>query len=75
MDAQTFQIIKKKPQMATQGAVVLGAGALLVGFEDCLFNPSTADACVSHASGMVEKFQAVGDHLIAWATAIMQAAF
>jgi hypothetical protein len=69
------EIVKKKPRFGKHGGAVLAGGGLLYGFDDCLFNLNTVDACVAHASGMVGKFQAVGDHLIVWATAIFRAVF
>lgn len=61
--------------MAIGGSIILGVGALLQGFGDCLFDESKAGACVAHAEGMVDKFQAVGDHFLRWAEAILRAAF
>lgn len=53
----------------------LSLGALGVGFEDCLFDLKTVDACVAHASGLIGTFQSIGMHLIQWAIAIFKAAF
>lgn len=49
--------------------------AFASGFGVCLFNLETVDACVEVANGWVDIFRAMGDHLIAWATALVQAAF
>ncbi len=45
------------------------------GFGVCLFNLDTVDACVAVANSWVGVFKAMGDHLIAWAFALVKAAF
>lgn len=45
------------------------------GFGVCLFNLETVDACVAVADSWVGVFRQMGDHLIAWAIAISEAAF
>jgi len=45
------------------------------GFGVCLFNLDTVNECVDVANSWVGVFQAMGDHLIAWAFAIVHAAF
>jgi hypothetical protein len=45
------------------------------GFGVCLFNLDTVDACVAVANNWVGIFQSVGDHIIAWAFALINAAF
>ena len=49
--------------------------AFAMGFDDCLFAVDKAEACVAHAKSWVDKFQAVGDHIIAWMIAIVKAVF
>jgi hypothetical protein len=48
--------------------------AFASGFGVCLFNLNTVDACVDVANTWVDVFHAMGDHLIAWAFAIFNAA-
>jgi hypothetical protein len=43
------------------------------GFSVCLFNLDTVDSCVALANSWVGVFKAMGDHIIAWAVAIMHA--
>ena len=45
------------------------------GFSVCLFNLDTVDSCVALANSWVVVFKAMGDHIIAWAVAILHAAF
>ncbi len=45
--------------------------AFASGFGVCVFNLDTVGACVNVAQGWVSKFQMMGNHLIAWAIAIM----
>ncbi|MBY0407396.1 MAG: hypothetical protein K2Q01_06865 [Rickettsiales bacterium] len=45
------------------------------GFGVCLFNLDTVDACVDVANSWVGVFKGMGDHLIAWAFALVDAAF
>ncbi len=59
--------------MASGG--VISVGALTYGFGDCAFDADKAESCVAHAAGLLDKFQAVGDHLIQWAMAIFRAVF
>lgn len=47
--------------------------AFASGFGVCLFNLDTVDACVQVAQNWVDIFRGVGDHLIAWAFAIVHA--
>lgn len=49
--------------------------AFASGFSVCLFDISQVDQCVAVANSWVDKFHEMGDHLIAWATAIIKAAF
>lgn len=49
--------------------------AFASGFGVCLFNMDTVDACVSVANSWVDIFRGVGDHIIAWAFAIISSVF
>lgn len=49
--------------------------AFASGFGVCLFNLDTVDACVATASGWVDVFRSMGDHIIAWSIALARAAF
>lgn len=49
--------------------------AFASGFSACLFDLNQVDACVAVANTWVDKFHAMGDHLIEWAIAIVRAAF
>mgnify|MGYP000102410161 CR=1 FL=1 len=49
--------------------------AFASGFGVCLFDLQQVDACVAAASSWVDTFKGMGDHLIAWAEAIIRAAF
>lgn len=61
------------------GAFFLLTGATFLafasGFGVCLFDLDTVDACVAVAEGWRDKFQVMGDHVIAWGIAIVKAAF
>ncbi len=50
-------------------------GAFALGFDDCLFDVNTVDACIAHSQSWIPKFQSVGDHLIKWFIALITAAF
>lgn len=60
-------------------AFYLLTGVTFVGFASgfgvCLFNLDTVDACVATANSWVGVFKDMGDHLIAWAMAMIRAAF
>ena len=45
------------------------------GFGVCLFNLDTVGSCVAVADSWVGVFKAMGDHIIAWASANIHAAF
>ncbi len=67
------------PRKLKQKSVFLGLfgvsiGAFALGFDDCLFDLDKVDACVDHAASWLDRFQAVGDHLIQWAIAVVKAA-
>jgi len=49
--------------------------AFASGFGVCLFNLDTVDACLAASQGWVETFRAMGDHIVAWAIAIIKGAF
>ncbi len=49
--------------------------AFASGFGVCLFNLETVDACAEVASGWVDIFRAMGDHIIAWFFALVRAVF
>ena len=61
------------------GAFYLLTGATFMafasGFGVCLFNLETIGACVEVANSWVEPFHQMGDHLIAWAEALIRAVF
>lgn len=48
--------------------------AFASGFSVCLFDLEQVDACVAVANTWVDKFHAMGDHLIEWAIALVKAA-
>jgi hypothetical protein len=49
--------------------------AFASGFGVCLFNLDTVDSCVQVANNWVNVFRGMGDHLIAWAGALLRAVF
>lgn len=53
----------------------ISVGALGYGFGDCAFDLDKVDACVTHASGLIDTFYAMGMHIIQWVMAIGTAAF
>ena len=46
--------------------------AFLSGFSVCLFDLDKVGECVTYVEGWVDKFRALGDHLIAWGIKFMQ---
>lgn len=53
-------------------AMAVTFAAFASGFGVCLFNLDTVGACVEVANSWVDKFQQIGDHMIAWGVAIIQ---
>lgn len=49
--------------------------AFAASFGPCLFDIDTVGVCVDNANQWVDVLKGVGDHLIAWATALVKAAF
>jgi hypothetical protein len=49
--------------------------AFAASFGPCLFDISTVGSCVENAHEWMYVLKGVGDHLIAWGTALMKAAF
>lgn len=45
--------------------------AFASGFGVCVFNLDTVGACLNVAQSWVAKFQIMGNHIIAWALAMM----
>jgi hypothetical protein len=77
-DGQTASDLINPHSRTNMGLISGGAisvGALGYGFGDCAFDVDKADACVSHASGLIDTFYAMGMHIIEWAIAIGTAAF
>jgi hypothetical protein len=74
-----FASVPLKQRFSRKQAFVGLFGVSLVafgaGFSDCLFDIDRADACVAHAESWIEPFQKIGDHLIEWVAAILQAVF
>jgi len=65
----------KKKFLIPFAALGTSLAAFGAGFSDCLFDLETVDACVAHAQSWIQPFRDLGDHLIAWLTAIIKAAF
>ncbi len=49
--------------------------AFAASFGPCLFDIKTVGQCVANAREWMDVLQGVGDHLIAWGTALFKAAF
>ncbi len=45
------------------------------GFGVCLFDLETVDACLATADNWLDTFLGVGNHMLAWAYAIVRGAF
>ena len=56
------------------GMAGISAGAFAAGFDDCFFTEHTAQACMNSAKDMIPMFQAVGDHIIGWISALIRSA-
>ncbi len=78
LDGQSALPIRRRFHRAGGGVFLSLFGtslaAFALGFDDCLFDLSTVDACVAHAESWIDRFKAVGMHLIEWAIALIKAA-
>lgn len=75
MDVNTIKAVPKGKKTMFIGLFGVSLAAFAAGFDSCLFDIDKAGDCVSHAEGWISRFQAVGDHIIAWIMAIFKAAF
>ena len=58
--------------MLTGGITFVAFG---LSFGSCLFDINTVDACIANSVEWMDVLKGVGDHLIAWGTALVRAAF
>ena len=75
METATITKISKGKISIFVGLFGVSLAAFAAGFDNCLLDIDKADECVAHAQGWVDKFKAVGDHIIAWILAIFTATF